>query len=164
MADLYSPEDVTILLGGIYKVEGLTDGSFVQISEEEARYKTTVTADGMVSRTHVKNPTHRVTLTTNSTADVNNVLSAWASSDGLLFGAMIPLFIKDGLGTTMFYAPLSWIEEVPVTDMGVDVNERAWVIRTAGATSIVGGNGLGGVVDTNLAALGMLAADFGGLL
>lgn len=163
MVALYSPEDVTILLGNVYRVEGLADGSFVQIAEEESRYKTTVSTDGKVSRTHVKNPTHKVTITTASTADVNNIFSAWASSDGILFGAMIPLFIKDGLGTTLFYAPLSWIEEVPTTVMGTEVTDRAWVIRAAGATSVVGGNGQGGGVDTNLAAIGFMAADFGGL-
>ena len=160
---LYSPEDVTILLGGIYQIEGLAEGSFITISDGNPRWKTSVTADGKVSRTHVKSVTHDVTITVMSTADVNNIFSAWVSADGLLYGAMLPLFIKDSMGTSLFYAPLSWVETTPDTDYDVSTNTRQWTIKTAGGTNVVGGNGQGGIIDTNLAALGLLSADFGGL-
>ena len=76
---LYSPEDVIILLGGLYQIEGLTEGSFVTISEDKNRWETTVTTDGRVTRIHNKNPTHSVTITLASTADSNSIFSAWAS-------------------------------------------------------------------------------------
>lgn len=161
---LYSPEDVTILLGGIYQIEGLAEGSFVTIEESAPRWSTKVTCDGRVSRVHNKSPIHEVTITTMNTADVNNILTAWVSADSSLFGAMIPLFIKDSMGTSMFYAPLSWVENTPTVDYDVGINARKWVIKTAGATNMVGGNGSGGLVDSNLASLGMIAADFAGFL
>lgn len=160
---LYSPEDVTILLGGVYQIEGLVEGSFIDISTNSPKWATKITSDGRVSRVYRNDPTHTVKISVYNTADVNNVFSAWTKADGKLFGAMLPLFIKDGLGTTTFYAPLSWVEEIPNVDYENKETIRQWSIRTAGATLNVGGNGQGGVVSTDLAALGMLAADFGGL-
>ena len=160
---LYSPEDVVILLGGIYQVTGTHEGSFITISEGGNQWETTVTADGRVSRTHIKDPTHSVSITLASTADANSVFSAWTSADNFLFGAMIPLFIKDNMGTTLFYAPMSWVEKVPDSSFSTDVEPREWVLRTAGATSTIGGNESGGMIDSDLASLGFISADFAGL-
>lgn len=157
----YSPEDVIILLGGVYQIEGLYEGSFVTISEEGKRWETSVTADGRVSRTHINSPIHSVSLTLMSTASANTVFSAWASADGLLFGAMIPLMIKDSMGTSVFYAPMSWIEEVPESSFDVDVGERVWSLKTAGAVYTIGGNEGSG---TDIASLGLIGADIAGLL
>lgn len=160
---LYSPEDVVILLGGIVPIEGLAEGSFISISKSGEQYKTTTTADGRVSRVKNEDPTHTVTLTLHSTADANLILSGLASTDHIVNSVVIPLFIKDGLGTTMFYAPSFWIEQLPerVFSEGVEANQ--WTLRTAGAQMVVGGNESGGLVDANLAALGFIAADFAGL-
>lgn len=160
----YSPEDVVILLGGIYPVDGLVDGSFVSIQKDSDSFSTKVTADGRVSRTHVDSPTHTVRISTMSTASVNDVFSAWAFADGKLYGVMMPLFVKDGLGTTLFYAPFSWIEKEPDLVLGTDVETREWTIKTAGAVRNVGGNELGSIVPTSLSAAGFIAADFAGLL
>lgn len=161
---LYSPEDVVILLGGIYPITGTHEGSFVAIAEPANKWETTITSDGRVSRTHIKDPTHLVSVTLASTADDNSIFSAWTSADGVLFGAMIPLFIKDNMGTTLFYAPMSWVEKVPEASFSTDVEPREWIIRTAGATSSIGGNEGGGVISSELASLGFISADFAGLL
>lgn len=161
---LYSPEDVVILLGGIYQIEGLHEGSFISIAEDGDRWTTSVTPDGQVSRTHNKLMTHSISLTLSSVADDNSILSAWASADGILYGAMFPIFIKDTNGNSMFYAPVSWIEKVPSATFSGDVESREWIIKAAGATSLIGGNEEGATFPTNLASLGFIAADFGGLL
>ena len=162
---LYSPEDVTILLGGIYKIEGLQEGSFLTISEPKNRWDTSVTADGSVTRTYNKDTTHSVSITLNSTADANSVFSSWALADGLLFGAMIPLLIRDTTGTSLFYSPMSWIEKVPETAFEDTVSSREWVIRTAGATHSIGGNeGSSGLLSAGNAAVGFVSAEFSGLI
>lgn len=161
---LYSPEDVIILLGGIYQITGTHEGSFISINEGNNRFDTSITTDGRISRTHIKDPTHTVNITLASTAEANSVFSAWASADGVLFGAMIPLFIKDNMGTTLFYAPMSWVEKVPDANFSTEVEAREWVIKTAGATATIGGNESGGIVPVELASLGFLSADFAGLI
>lgn len=160
----YSPEDVVILLGGIYPVDGLVDGSFVSIQKDSDSYSTKITADGRVSRAHINVPTHTIRLSTMSTASVNDILSAWAFSDGKLYGVMMPFFVKDGLGTTLFYAPFAWIEKEPDLVLGTEVETREWTIKTAGAVRNVGGNEFGAIVPTSLAAAGFIAADFADIL
>lgn len=159
----YSPEDVVILLGGVYPLDGVVAGTFIEVSRESSTFETSVTADGRVSRTHISDPTHNVTISLASTADSNSILSTLSSTDNLLQSVIVPLFVKDGLGGTMFYAPSCWIEKIPSVSFSEGVEVREWTIKTAGGVLSVGGNEKGSSVSTDLAALGFIAADFGGL-
>lgn len=156
---LYSPEDVIILLGGIYRVEGLQEGSFITIQKDEPLYETKVTTDGRVSRSHRNSPLYTVSLTTMSTADVNSVFSAWTGVDGMLYSAIIPLFIKDVHGTSLFYSPSCWVEKKPSQDFDIDVTARQWELKCVAGFENIGGNHQGGVIDEGIASLGFLAAD-----
>ena len=59
---LYSPEDVTILLGGIYQIEGLVEGSFISIAEDN-RWTTSVTADKKVDSYIQGSGTYTISIT-----------------------------------------------------------------------------------------------------
>lgn len=159
----YSPEDVVILIGGVYPLSGLSEGSFVSIVKDTQNYTTKVTADGRVSRTSSKTTTHTITLTLASTAGDNTVLSSWAGMDQAIQSAMAPIMIKDGMGTTTFFAPLSWVEKISDVSFEMGVSGREWTIRTAGGTLAIGGNEMGGVIDSSLVSIGMMAADTLGL-
>lgn len=159
----YSPEDVIILLGNVYAVEGLVEGSFISIAKEAQQYKTSLTADGRVSRVNIEDPTHTITITTNSFSESNLIFTAWAATDQVIQSAMFPLFVKDAMGSTLFYAPLCWVESMAEVEFDVGITGRKWVLRSAGGKMVVGGNG-DSVVDSNLVSLGLIAADFGGLL
>jgi hypothetical protein len=159
----YSPEDVIILLGGVYAVEGLVEGSFVSIAKETPQYNTTITADGRVSRSSVEDPTHTITINLNSFSDSNLIFTAWVAADELVQSAMFPLLIKDGMGSTLFYTPLCWVESTAEVEFDIGITGREWVLRSAGGKLVTGGNG-DSIVDSNLVALGLVAADFGGLL
>lgn len=161
---LYSPEDVTILLGGIYQIEGLVEGSFISIVEDDDRWTTSVTADKKVVRTYTGSGTYTISITLMSTANANAIFSMWALADSKLFGAVFPLFIKDGNGTTMLYASSTWIESAPNVYYSENIGDRTWVLKAAGVNLTIGGNESGGLVDSNLVSLGMLAADIGGVL
>ena len=161
---LYSPEDVTILLGGIYQIEGLQEGSFLSISKDEDLFKIAVSTDGVVSRTHISSPTFTIKMTLSSVADSNAILTAMAALDSKTYGVAIPLFIKDGNGTSLFYAATCWIEKIAEATFSEDVEDRQWTLRATGVTNVIGGNSFGGIVDTGLAAAGMISADFAGLI
>lgn len=156
---LYSPEDVIILLGGIYRIEGLQEGSFISIQKDEPLYETKVTTDGRVSRSHRNSPVYTITVTTMSTAEVNNIFSAWTAIDGMLYSAIVPLFIKDAHGTSLFYSPACWVEKKPEQDFDIDITSRSWEIKCVGGFDNIGGNYQGGVVDADIASLGFLTAD-----
>lgn len=160
----YSPEDIVIILAGVYTVEGMADGEFVSISKDSSQYTTSYTADGRVSRTNVEDPTHTVSLTLASYSDSNLVFTTWAESDKLIHSVTVPIFIKDTMGSSMFYAPMCWIEKTPDTSFDVGVTDRTWTLRTAGGKLVSGGNQSGELLNSSLAQLGFIAADFGGLL
>ena len=160
----YSPEDVTILLGGVYKIEGLHEGSFLSISKDEPQYKTYVSTDGHVSRVHVNHPIHTVKITTSSIADVNSVLTTLAATDARTYGAIVPLFIKDTSGTTLFYTPNCWIEQLPEVSLGDEVEAREWVFKAVNASGVVGGDGSGGIVPPAVALAGVIGTDYLGSL
>lgn len=162
---VYSPEDVVILLGGVYQIEGLHEGSFISIEPFGDRWTTSVSTDGRVTRTHTKNPTYTVTITLSSTSDANSIFSAWASADGLIHSAALPLLIRDGNGSTLLFASMCWVERIPTTTFGVEVEGREWVLRTAGTTLSIGGNEGGGLgVSSGLMSAGFIAADMLGLV
>lgn len=161
---LYSPEDVIILLGGIYEVNGLHEGSFVSISETSQRYTTSVTADGRVSRTHMNVPVQNIEITLSSISDSNQVFSSWAFADSKLYGAMVPLYIKDNSGSTLFFSPMTWIESVPSVTLSEGVEARTWTLKSAGGSKIIGGNYRDGIIDSDLVGLGLIGADLGGIL
>lgn len=159
---LYSPEDVIILVAGAYQLEGLQDGSFVSISDSKERWITTTSADGSVSRTHVKPSTHDVKVTLTSTSSSNSILSSWATADGILYGAVLPMIIKDTLGSTMFFTTECWIEKVPETTFSTEITGREWVFKSSGGQLAVGGNE--GGIGESFASLGAIASTFSGLL
>lgn len=159
---LYSPEDVVILLGGFYQLEGLHDGSFLSISDEKVRWETSVTADGSVSRTNVTPAVHTISITLSSVSSSNSILTTWATADSFLYGAILPLIIKDMSGSTMFYTTECWIEKVADTSFDTSVTGREWILKSAGGSLSVGGNSEGGV--PGFASLGLLSSAYSTLV
>lgn len=159
---LYSPEDVLILLGGFYQLEGLHDGSFITISEDKNRWESSVTADGSVSRTHIPSAIHNISVTLSSVSPSNSVLSSWATADGFLYGAILPLIIKDTNGSTMFYTTECWLEKVADTSFETSVSGREWIIKSAGGNLAVGGNT--GDDVPGFSSLGILSSAYSALV
>ena len=91
----YSPEDVTVLLGGVYPLDGFVDGSFVSIQKDSPNFTTKVTADGSISRTRNASSLYTVTVTLASFANTNKILTALAELDYRAMDARLLLLIKD---------------------------------------------------------------------
>ena len=161
---LYSPEDVTIMLGGIYQIEGLLEGSFLSITKDEETYKTLVSTDGLVSRVFNASPTYTIKLTLMSVADDNSTLCMLMTVDTKTYSAPVPLFIKDGNGTSMFYSPSVWIEKAPEAIFGEGVEGREWVLRASTGTHVIGGNSGEGLLSSGIAQAGLFAAGALGII
>jgi hypothetical protein len=136
----YSPTDVAVLLAGFYQVDGFMEGSFISISKDVQPYKTTRTSDGQVARTFTKDDTYTVTLNLASTSPTNDLLNAIVLGDSLTQYGKFPLFVKDGLGTSLFLAPTSWVKEVPDLAFSEDVTTRTWVLQATNCVTNFGGN------------------------
>ena len=153
----YSPEDVVFLLGGAIPIDGFLDGTFISVSKSTPIFETVVSSDARVSRTQVENPLYSVTLSLASTASANEFLSAISFVDRKTGRGKFPLLIKDTMGTSLFYASLAWIENIPDLSFGTDVVSRDWTFSCIGVTEVVGGNEDINPIPTPLEAFGIEA-------
>lgn len=151
----YLPEDVVFLLGGAIPIDGFVDGTFIAIKKASSIYETVVSADGKVSRTQVENPLYSVTLSLASSSSSNEILTALSFADRKTGKAKLPLLIRDHSGTTLFYASLSWIENIPEVSFSTEVTERVWTFSCVGATQVIGGNSNTVELNDTLLTLGL---------
>ncbi|MCK9530499.1 MAG: hypothetical protein M0R77_08060 [Gammaproteobacteria bacterium] len=136
----YSPEDVTVLFGGVHQLSGFIDGTFISISKDEPSFSTRVSADGAPTRTFSSNPLYTVQLVLHSGSESNQVLSYALTVDEITKMGKFPLIIKDQLGSSLFFSLTSWIESKPDSDFSVSIEEREWTIKCSQVTFNVGGN------------------------
>ena len=136
----YSPEDVTVLLGGFHQLSGFAEGTFLTISKASPIYITRESSDGVVSRTHRNSQVYDVSLILHQASESNQTLAYTARLDELTNMGKFPLLIKDQLGSTMFFSMTSWIESIPDSSFSTDVETRTWNIKCSQAVFNLGGN------------------------
>lgn len=157
----YSPEDVVVLFGGVHRLTGFVDGTFVNISKDEASFLTRVTSDGRVTRVHSSNPIYSVGITLHSGSESNQVLSYALKVDEATKMGKFPLIIKDKMGGSLFFSATSWIETYPNTNFSVNIEDREWIIKCSQATLNVGGNEAMSTVSEDVLRTSLgLAGDF----
>lgn len=136
----YSPEDITVLLYGVYPLQGFVAGTFLTISKNMQPYVAQRTTDGQVARLNNRDATYTISLTLHNTADANDVLSNLVKFDEITQKGKFPILIKDQLGSSLFFSTTTWIEGVPDMTFADNITERTWVLRSANASLTVGGN------------------------
>lgn len=136
----YSPERVTVLLGGAVQISGFVDGTFITVSKDSAMYSTKESADGKPTRTFKKSSIFNVSLTLASTSDSNQLLTYTSGLDTLTQMGKFPLIIKDQLGGTLLFSLTSWIESLPDSDFSTTIDGRTWEIKCSQAVFNIGGN------------------------
>lgn len=136
----YSPEDVDILVAGMFRVEGFVDGTFINIEKDEPNFRTKVTADGVATRIAVPNPLYTVRITLASTSESNQVFTRLVTIDSLTRAGKFPLMIKDRSGGSVFFSAQSWVEEQADGVFSEGIESRQWIIKCASATFHIGGN------------------------
>ena len=136
----YSPEDVTITIGGFYGIEGVYDGSFVNVKKDLISHTATRTTDGIVARTKVVNSTYTIELTLMASSPSNDMLTRLWQLDELTSRGMFPLLIKDTRGTGYFFSTETWIEDVPALSYSNTIESYTWVLRSDRGMIHIGGN------------------------
>jgi hypothetical protein len=53
--NIYSPKDVSVLIGGVFPLSGYLDGTFLELTKEAQPYSSRNTPDGTTHRVHIKN-------------------------------------------------------------------------------------------------------------
>ena len=135
----FDPKQVQVIIGG-NEIAGFADGEFINIERDENTFSKVVGADGEVSRSKSNNRSGALTLTLLQTSASNDVLSAIMIADELTNSGIIPIFVKDSLGTTNLFAGEGWIQKPPASPFDKEITNREWVIELASVDVFIGGN------------------------
>lgn len=135
----YDPKMVTIAWGGMI-LSGFAEGTFIKITRNGNAFDKKRGAGGDVERVNKNAYDFQVELTLLQTSTSNANLSVALTADQVSNVGVLPLIIKDLLGTTLFTAPQAWIAKDPDAEFGDDTSSRAWLFETGAAGSLLGGN------------------------
>jgi hypothetical protein len=143
----YSPDDVQVLIGGVLPVEGLAEGTFVEITKDIMPYTSTRATDGTVGRLRKTNSTYTVNISIMASSPTNDLLTKiWLLDEQLGIGKF-PFMVKDSLGTGYFFSATTWIEAIPTLSYGTDMPTRTWGLRSNQGVINIGGNDDASVVS-----------------
>ena len=142
----YSPEDVTVILSNgsfTHIMNGFTEGSFLTVTRLVDHATLQNGGDGSNARVVRAVKNCDVTSTLMATSESNDVLSQLlindeATRDG---SACFTLTIKDNTGRTVMSSPQAFIGTNPDIDFGIEVTDRAWVLKAVHLEIHSGGNG-----------------------
>jgi hypothetical protein len=136
----YIPEDVTITVAGFVSLEGIADGTFVSITKDVVPFASARTTDGIVSRLYNYDTTYTVEVSLYSGSQSNDSLMKLLQADEISQMGMYPLMIKDSSGTSLFFAPSAWIQDLPTLTLSNKFEVRTWVFKATQAALNIGGN------------------------
>jgi hypothetical protein len=112
----------------------------VTIERQNPAWEMVVGADGEATRVKSNDRSGRVTITLQQSSPSNDYLSGLAALDELSNTGLVPLYIKDALGTTLVTAATCFVEMVPSAAFGKTANDREWVLITDNLAIFLGGN------------------------
>lgn len=127
----YDPKMILTTVGAL-PMTGFADGTFLKVEMNEDAFSLQVGADGEAARSRSNNNSAKITITLLQTSPANDLLSALYASDRLIPGrtGIVPLMIKDLLGTTLFAAVSCWITKVAPAEYAKEAGSREWVLET----------------------------------
>jgi hypothetical protein len=135
----YDPKSVLVLVG-VLPISGFADATFVEVARETDAFTKKVGADGYTTRTRSNNTSGSITITLMQSSPSNAALSALYLADQGTNSGVVPITIKDNSGTSLTFAPQSWVRKIPDQAFGLDLNAREWVFDCADLQVFVGGN------------------------
>jgi hypothetical protein len=131
-----------LIFGGVAIKDGLVSAAFVMAGDA---FADEIGADGHVVRyaTHENRCTVSVVL--KGSSEENAKLSAIHAADVLASNGLgvVPLFFKDGNGTTTYATSAAWVMKLPDNTKAAAPADVTWTIRAvlnAPLNAIVGGN------------------------
>lgn len=135
----FDPGQVTVSVDGI-TISGFADGTFIIAERTEESFTKVVGADGQVSRSKSNNRSGTFTITLLQTSPSNETLSALLARDEKNGNAIVPVLIKDNLGTSRLFTGTGWIQKMPNVEYGKEISNREWVIDCAEMDFNIAGN------------------------
>jgi hypothetical protein len=136
----YTPEQVYVVIAGILNADGFAEGTFINVSKDDAPYRSRTTADGVTVRLYRNSQTYTVELTFHIGSTSNDFLTKLWQLDEITQRGKFPLLIKDGSGSDLFFSATSWIEGLPTMVKSTNFDTRTWRIKCSSAGVNFGSN------------------------
>ena len=130
----YDSSQVNVNIGPISISSGRAKGPFVRIANEANDFEDECGADGETVRWAMRDDRATITLILMNSSESNQALSALRTADKLAANGagIVPLFIQDGNGDTIYEAKDCWIQKAPDAEFGQEPGTREWTLRCAG--------------------------------
>jgi hypothetical protein len=135
----FDPGQIAVILGPSI-LGGFAEDSVVEVARTESTWTTTVGADGEVTRTRNRNKSGTVKVKLLRTSASNDVLSALHAQDQLFGTGILPITIKDLLGTTLHFGSNAWVEKPADDSIDKDMSSREWTIAVGDLDMFDGGS------------------------
>lgn len=137
---IYCPADILIIVGGVIKISGYLNGSFLEMTKDIQPYRSRRTPDGTTARLYVNDKNYSVKFTLAQSSESNDLLTKIQQLDEITQMGYFPLLIKDLRGGSLFFSPAAWIEGIPSQTFSTGVEGRTWEIRATNVLNTIGGN------------------------
>lgn len=135
----FDPKNISIVIGG-QLAHGLADGTFLTVERNEQAYNLKIGSDGEGTRAKSNNKSGKITLTLMQSSSYNDYLTGLTIADESSNTGVVPVLIKDNLGTTLITALTAWVQKFPNMEDAHEVSHRVWVLESDEINMFVGGN------------------------
>jgi len=121
-------------------IGGFADGTFINAEYSADFYTKTTGADGLTTRIKQNDFSGTITFTLKQSSLSNDLLMALVIMDRQANTGIVPVSIKDLLGTTKIATGFAWIRKPASSIYSKGVENREWVLDCATLRMYVGGN------------------------
>ena len=135
----YDPKSVILTVGG-FPIGGYADGTFINHEYDEDSFAKVTGADGFTSRAKTQNRGSFLTINLAQTSPSNDTLSGLALADQLSNTGVVPVVLKDILGTTVLFSANGWVRKPANLEYGKEITNREWILDLTDTDLVVGNN------------------------
>jgi len=135
----YDPSKVVLSVGGA-EINGYADGEFINVDRANDTFNKSTGADNRTVRIKQNDFSGSITITLSQTSESNNILSAFMILDETTNDGIVPVLIKDLLGSSVYVSAYAWVRKPPAGAYGKDDSNREWVLDCANLDIFHGGN------------------------
>jgi hypothetical protein len=128
-----------ILVGGI-RMQGFADGEGFSLELDDDLFQKVTGADGDTARARRHGLSGSAKITLLQTSPSNDILTGFAVADIVNNAGVVPLMVKDLLGTTTAFAAYAWVKKPAPLSAGKEVGNREWMLDIANVEQFIGGN------------------------
>lgn len=138
MLHTVDPKLVIVTVGGM-PIVGFSE-ELIDLERSEDLFNEMVGCTGETARVHINNRNATCKISLLQTSPSNDYLSTLALRDEALNVGVVPLMIKDILGTTLASSAQAYVKKMPKIDGGKSVKTREWSLYCIDVNIFVGGN------------------------